>query len=148
MSNKQSSFSKNNVKEFRQDLESTLNGLKDKYGVEIKVGTITYDTTSLDTRLTIRVQGTESREARNYPGHQISGPPQPAASFCRHLIKWFQNDWWIAENFGFPYPEGWAVFNPKKGTILDTGLGKTQARLICRELNGRKNVSCKKICTK
>lgn len=62
---------------------------------------------------------------------------QAAKNFCQNLLKWLSNDWWIAKNLGFPYLGGWVVYNPKKGTVLETGLNKTYAKLICRELNGR-----------
>lgn len=66
------------------------------------------------------------------PGHQDLS----RQTVCQRFLRWLRNDWWIAKNFGFPYPEGWAVYNPKKGAVMETGMNKTHAKLICRKLNG------------
>lgn len=45
-------------------------------------------------------------------------------------------DKWEVRKCLFPYPEGYATYNPFTRTILDTGLTKERAQEICDELNG------------
>ena len=50
----------------------------------------------------------------------------------KSLIK---SEPWVVRKCLFPYPEGYATYNVKTRTILDTGLTKEQAIETCRELN-------------
>lgn len=54
------------------------------------------------------------------------------------ILKWIIRDWWVVRRCCFPYPEGYATYNPFRNTILDTGLPKWQAKEICRVMNGLK----------
>jgi hypothetical protein len=45
---------------------------------------------------------------------------------------------WVVRKCNFPFPEGYATFNKKTKTILDTGLTKKHAKEICKELNRNK----------
>ena len=54
------------------------------------------------------------------------------------LLKSIIGDVWEVRRCLFPYPEGYATYNPYKRTILDTGLTKEEAQRICDELNGKK----------
>jgi hypothetical protein len=51
------------------------------------------------------------------------------------LWRWLRGDWWEVRRCEFPYPEGYATYNPASRTILDTGLTRDRAASICRELN-------------
>lgn len=51
------------------------------------------------------------------------------------LKKRVTGNWWEVRRCLFPYPEGYATYNPAKRMILDTGLSKERAQRICDELN-------------
>jgi hypothetical protein len=53
----------------------------------------------------------------------------------RKISKRLTKDWWEVRRTCWPYPEGYATYNPAKKTILDTGLTKEQAEELCKELN-------------
>ena len=53
----------------------------------------------------------------------------------KKILKWLMYDKWIAIPCRFPYPEGYATYNPSIRTILDTGLTKEQAEQICEKMN-------------
>lgn len=42
---------------------------------------------------------------------------------------------WVVRTCGWPYESGYATYNPKTRTILDTGLSREHAQQICDELN-------------
>jgi len=42
---------------------------------------------------------------------------------------------WEVRRCAWPYPEGYATYNPRSRTILDTGLTHSHAKAICKELN-------------
>lgn len=56
----------------------------------------------------------------------------------KEILKRIINDRWIVIPCRFPYPEGYATYNPSINTILDTGLTKEQAKQICEEMNKEK----------
>lgn len=43
---------------------------------------------------------------------------------------------WVVRRCGFPYKSGYATYLPHKRMVLDTGLTKEHAQLLCDELNG------------
>ena len=51
----------------------------------------------------------------------------------------FKSNDWEARKCLWPYPEGYATYNKRTRTILDTGLTKEQAERICDELNARRS---------
>jgi len=52
------------------------------------------------------------------------------------ICSLFNHKYWIVKKCGYPYDEGYATYNWKTHTVLDTGLSKEEAKIICRELNG------------
>ena len=44
---------------------------------------------------------------------------------------------WEVRPCTWPYPEGYATYNPSTKTVLDTGLSREQAQIICDQLNQR-----------
>jgi len=53
----------------------------------------------------------------------------------KKLGKRIIGDHWVVRRCIWPYPEGYATYNPFRRTILDTGLTKEQAEELCKELN-------------
>lgn len=51
------------------------------------------------------------------------------------MINRIIGNWWIVRKCEFPFPKGYATYNPAKKTILDTGLTKKQAQDICDTMN-------------
>ena len=51
------------------------------------------------------------------------------------ISRLFKTKYWIVKKCGYPYDEGYATYNWKTHTVLDTGLSKEEAKAICRELN-------------
>ena len=51
------------------------------------------------------------------------------------ISHFFKPKNWVVKKCRFPYEEGYATYNKKIHTILDTGLTKEQAIQICKELN-------------
>jgi hypothetical protein len=51
------------------------------------------------------------------------------------ISRFFKPKNWVVKRCGFPYEDGYATWNKKTHTILDTGLTREQAEQICRELN-------------
>ena len=56
----------------------------------------------------------------------------------KKILKRILNNRWIVRSCRFPYPEGYATYNPFRKIILDTGLTKKQAEQICEEMNKEK----------
>lgn len=57
----------------------------------------------------------------------------------KEILKRIIGDRWIVRPCCFPYPEGYATYNPFKHMTLDTGLTKEQAKQICEKMNKEKN---------
>lgn len=53
----------------------------------------------------------------------------------RKLWRRLRGDWWEPRRCCWPYPEGYATYNPARKTILDTGLTRDEAIAICANLN-------------
>lgn len=54
------------------------------------------------------------------------------------IIKLFRRligDWWVVRACRWPYPEGYATYNPFRHTMLDSGLTKERAQQICDGMN-------------
>jgi hypothetical protein len=58
----------------------------------------------------------------------------------KRLWKRLIRNWWRPRKAVWPYPEGWATYNPWKRTFLDMGLSSEEyAQEICDKLNGVSN---------
>lgn len=53
----------------------------------------------------------------------------------KRFWKWLTRNWWVVRRGRWPYRTGYCTYNLRKRMVLDTGLTKTEARQICRELN-------------
>lgn len=51
------------------------------------------------------------------------------------FLRRLRGDWWIVRGSMWPYAEGFAVYNPKRGTVLETGLSREAAQTECDRLN-------------
>ncbi len=54
---------------------------------------------------------------------------------AKRVLKKIKGDRWEVRRCLWPYPEGYATYNPATQTILDTGLTKVRAQEICDQLN-------------
>lgn len=54
---------------------------------------------------------------------------------ARWLWLRLRRDWWRPVPCGWPYIDGYATFNPRRNTIMDTRLSKRHAQEICNEMN-------------
>lgn len=52
-----------------------------------------------------------------------------------NIIYFFKPKYWVVRKCKYPYPEGYGTYNWAKKMILDTGLTKEEAKVICKELN-------------
>ena len=52
------------------------------------------------------------------------------------LFKKMIGSWWVVRECGFPYPDGYATYLPRKKMVLDTGLTKEEAQQVCNHMNG------------
>lgn len=43
---------------------------------------------------------------------------------------------WETIRMIWPYKEGWGVWNPATRTVVETGIPKEQAQVICDQMNG------------
>jgi hypothetical protein len=55
--------------------------------------------------------------------------------FVRKAIDRLTRNRWEIRRCLWPFPEGYATFNPGTNTILDTGLTKQRAQEICDQMN-------------
>lgn len=55
--------------------------------------------------------------------------------YLKILFKRLSGNWWVVRRSLFPFPEGYATYNPLKDTILDTGLTKQNAIDLCKKYN-------------
>jgi hypothetical protein len=53
----------------------------------------------------------------------------------KKIIKKLTGNQWEVRRCCWPYPDGYATFNPSKNMVLDTGLTKQEAQERCDELN-------------
>lgn len=51
------------------------------------------------------------------------------------LWRKITGDWWEVRICYFPYTTGYATYNPRKRTVLDTGLSKAEAQIRCDGMN-------------
>jgi len=53
----------------------------------------------------------------------------------KRIFKFIVCDRWIVVRSKWPYPAGYATYNPYKKTYLDFVKNKSYAKQICEELN-------------
>jgi hypothetical protein len=51
------------------------------------------------------------------------------------FYRWLVGDKWVVRRSCWPYQEGFATYNPHRKMVLDSGISREQAQIICDELN-------------
>jgi len=115
---KLNSFNDSNLKEMRNEINSALENISKKYGVDFNLGNISFDLSSFKTKLECRIS-------------QINGKKSEQIHFEKYCWKFNLDKSYFGKTF---------EYQKRKYKIIDCKERKGQYPIICKNLKNNKNL--------